>query len=116
MLFETYPKVDEAPPKVPNEKPVLAGSVVPENPVFAESDDPKLNSFFSDDPKENAGAVVAVDPFPNLKLVSAGLELVPKPVETVDNAGDATVGVVVAAADVDCSMLYLDFKSARCLS
>jgi len=89
--FKLYPNVDVDPPKVPNENPVLAVCVVPENPVFAESVEPKLNSFLSD-PNEKVGAVVAVDPLPSLKLVSAGLEAVEKPVD----GAEKTAGVVEA--------------------
>lgn len=125
MLKKTYPKVDPPLPKVPNEKPVLAGS----DPVLAGSETaeaapPKLNSLLLAAPNEKAGEVDAVDPLPNLKLVSTGLvwiELVPK----VDAGAETDAAVVddddddddVVDVNVDVwPMLNLVLSSVRCLS
>ena len=119
--LKTYPKVDP-PPKDPKEKPVFAGS----DPVLAGSETvevvpPKLNSLFLAAPNVNAGDVDAVDPLPNLKLVSAGLgwrELAPKPVGAGAAAGAAVLGDDddVVVVDVVWSMLNLAFNSERCFS
>jgi hypothetical protein len=78
----------DAPRELPKVNPDFGGSV---DPLFAESDVPKLKSLFFSDPNENAGAVVAVDPLPNLNPVSAGLDSTdPNPVDpAVKDAGAA---------------------------